>query len=85
MTQKSQKDSKNSTSTTTKFVFMLAKSPHTWGKKHEREVALFQYSPEESIFLPTVVYGRLRDCYRGIKRLCRKANADFRIVYLKVE
>jgi len=86
MTQKSQKDSKNSTSTTTKkLIFMLAKNPATWGSKYEREVALFKYSPEESCFMPTSVYGRIRDCFRGIKRLASKMEADFRIVYLKVE
>jgi len=85
MTQKSQKDSKNSTSTTTKLIFMLAKSPHTWGDKAEREVALFKYSPEDSMFMPVSVYGRIRDCFRGIKRLASKMEADFRIVYLKVE
>lgn len=86
MTQKSQMDSKNSTSTTTrKLIFMLAKSPHTWGNKREREVALFKYSPEESCFMPTNVYGRIRDCFRGMHRMAAKLGADFRIVYLKVE
>jgi len=64
---------------------MLAKSPHTWNDKYEREVALFKYSPEDSMFMPVSVYGRIRDCYRGMHRMASKLGADFRIVYLKVE
>jgi len=84
MTQKSQKDSKNSTSTTTKtLIVMLEKMPYTWGKKYERSVNLYTYSPTDSSFELYEYYSRLRDCYRGVLRLAQQHGTNFSVVYLK--
>ena len=74
-------DIKNSTSTT-KMIFMVEKALHTTGKKHERPVRLYLYDPTDSTFHFYDFYGRIRDCLRGMKRVCSKFNKDFRVVYL---
>ena len=75
-------DTKNSTSKT-KMIFMLDKALNTIGNKHERPVHLYQYDPTDSSFHFHGFYGRLRDCLRGMKRICNKTNSDFRVVYIK--
>ena len=74
-------DTKNSTSMT-KTIFMIEKALYTTGKKYERPVRLYMYDPTDSTFKFFDFYGRIRDCLRGMQRICNKTHTDFRVVYL---